>query len=100
MEPSIFLKVPAQCSGEELDAFENLIKIGDEVNPNGLRDKIESAHFLAWASTQEGEAVGVAALKNPNANYRSSVFKKAHSKEEPNKYEAELGWIFVRTEFR
>lgn len=100
MELPISLKVPAECSGKELDAFENLVKFCREVNPNGLRNRIEWAHFLAWASTYEGELVGVAALKRPNEGYRSSVFEKSQSKEEPGQYEAELGWICIKEEFR
>lgn len=100
MELPIFLRVPAECSGSELDAFERLVKLGDEVNPNGLRSRIENAYFLAWVAENGGEIVGVAALKKPNENYRASVFRKAQMKEEPSKYEAELGWIFVKNEYR
>lgn len=91
---------PAECSKAELDDFENLVKIGGEVNPNGLRDRIKNAFLLVWVSAGVGNVVGVAALKRPNENYRSSVFKKACSKEKPSLYEAELGWIFVKEEFR
>lgn len=100
MELPIFLRVPAECSGRELDAFESLVSLGGEVNPNGLRNRIENAYFLAWVTEDGREIVGVAALKKPNENYRASIFKKAQTKEEPSKYEAELGWIFVRKEYR
>lgn len=100
MELPISLKVPTECSRKELDAFEDVVKICREVNPNGLRHRIERAHFLAWASSYGGELVGVAALKKPNEGYRSSVFEKSRSKEEPSQYEGELGWICVRKEFR
>ena len=71
MELPIFLRVPAECSGRELKALESLVKLGGEVNPNGLRNRIENAHFLAWVTEDGGEIVGVAALKKPNENYRA-----------------------------
>lgn len=97
---SVALKTPTKCSKAELDAFEGLVSIGDEVIQNGLRNRIEGAYFLALGKIVNGEVVGVAALKNPNNNYRRSVFEKSYSKEEPNQWQAELGWIFVRNEYR
>lgn len=100
MNFSILQRTPVECSKEELDAFESLVKIGGEVNPNGLRNRIENAYFLAWVLAHSGEIAGIAALKKPNEGYRSSVFEKVCSKEKPNQYEAELGWIFVREKYR
>jgi len=97
---SAVLRSPGECSVSELDTFENLVKVGGEVNPQGLRNRIENAHFLACAVTSGGEVVGVAALKNPHEHYRSSVFQKARSKENPNQWQYELGWIFVKDEYR
>jgi len=94
------VKVPTKCSKAELDALENLVKVGGEVIKNGLRNRIENAHFLAFGKTGDGEVVAVAALKNPNKNYRGIVFLKSRSEEEPNQWQAELGWIFVKSEYR
>ena len=77
-----------------------MVKIGGEVNPNGLRGRIESAYSVVWLQDTDGIPVGSGALKKPNKNYRLTVFQKAGSREEPGKYEAELGWVFLRTEFR
>src|SRR5262249_544184 len=44
--------------------------------------------------------VGIAALKLPNAHYRSSVFQKAKSKLEPTDWPFELGWVHILTEFQ
>ncbi len=97
---SVARKIPAKCSEVELDVFEDLVTIGGEVIQNGLRNRIEDAYFLALGKTASGEIAGVAALKNPNNNYRNSVFQKSRSKEEPSQWQAELGWIFVRKEYR
>ena len=100
MAISVVQRPPLKCSEVELDAFERLVKEGGEVNPNGLRGRIRSAYSLVWLQGTDGTLVGIGAIKQPNENYRSCVFRKAGSREEPSNYEAELGWIFLRTEFR
>jgi ribosomal protein S18 acetylase RimI-like enzyme len=100
MTLSVVQRSPEECSVSELDAFEHLVKIGGEVNPSGLRGRIESTYSVAWLQDTGGTPVGVGALKKPNGNYRSTVFQKTGSSEEPGKYEAELGWVFLKTEFR
>jgi ribosomal protein S18 acetylase RimI-like enzyme len=97
---SVVVRLPAECSKAELDAFESLVKSGGEVNPHGLRNRIEKAFRLAWAVTPGGDVAGLAALKNPSKTYRDSAFQGACSREAPNQWEAELGWIFVRNELR
>ena len=100
MAISIVQRPPLKCSEIEIDAFERLVKEGGEVNPNGLRGRIRSAYSLVWLQGTDGTLVGVGAIKQPNEHYRSLVFMKAGSGEDPSNYEAELGWIFLRAEFR
>ncbi|MCX0444402.1 GNAT family N-acetyltransferase [Aeromonas veronii] len=100
MAYQIYVKVPTECSAGELHAFEKLIKLGGEVSQNGLLNRIKNAHFIAFASNENGEIVGISALKRPIEGYRNAVFHKSKSKEEDQKYEAELGWVFVMKEFR
>lgn len=96
----VLAQSPAECSEKDLNAFEDLVNAGEEVFSGGLRKRIESARLLSLCKTPEGAVVGVAALKNPNPNYRDLVFKKSRSKEEASRWCVELGWIFVRSEFR
>ena len=70
------LLTPAKRSKAELDAFEDLVRIGGEVTLNGLRNRIESAYFLALGKAASGEVVGIAALKKPNNNYRDFTRNK------------------------
>lgn len=97
---SVVIRSPNDCLAAELDAFENIVKSGGEVNPNGLRTRIKDAYFLALLNDYNGAVIGVGALKRPDENYRYSIFRKACSKEEPSEYKTELGWIFLKKEFR
>ena len=97
---SVVQRSPKSCSVAELDAFERLVNAGREVNQIGLRARIKRACSVVWLQGSDGSPVGVGALKYPHENYRASIFKKASSREEPNKYELELGWIFLENQFR
>lgn len=94
------LKVPKECSETELDAFENLVKEGGEVSSSELRLRIERAAYLSWIEADNGEFIGVGAIKNPNTSYRSSIFKKADPLAKPDLFGLELGWIFIKPAFR
>ncbi len=94
------VRVPAECSQNEFNAFEVLVKLSGEVNPNGLRNRIENAYLLAWVVDSDGEMAGVAGLKNPEEAHRTSVFRESQTDEDPKMYDVELGWIFVRSEYR
>lgn len=42
----ILAKSPKNCSVDELKLFEELVLMGDEVDPNGLKDRILNAEQL------------------------------------------------------
>ncbi|HGG5359860.1 MULTISPECIES: hypothetical protein [Salmonella] len=42
----ILAKSPKNCSADELKLFEELVFMGDEVDPNGLKDRILNAEQL------------------------------------------------------
>lgn len=77
----------------ELNTFERLVHEGGEVIAAGLRQRIEQAEKLVFL--KENECVGVAAIKNPNAKYKSGVFTKAGISEKNNVFKYELGWLYV-----
>jgi predicted GNAT family N-acyltransferase len=85
-------KAPRDCSSAELETFERLVSAGGEVSLVGLRQRIQSAEKLIFIN--DGECVAIGAIKNPNAEYKASVFKKSHTPES-NKYQHELGWLYV-----
>ncbi len=89
------VKQLADCSKEDLDAFETLVMSGGKVKP-GLRGRMESnAERLAFHYAPDGSVVGVAALKRPYSTYKAKVFQRAKTDQNPADYELELGWIAV-----
>jgi len=90
----VVTKAPGECSESELAAFERLVLMGGEVQKHGLVDRIRKANKLAFGYVS-GVIAGVAGLKHPNANYRTSVFKKSGTELQSTAYSLELGWAYV-----
>ncbi|HRE84281.1 MAG TPA: GNAT family protein [Opitutaceae bacterium] len=90
---------PAQFSAVEKEQFAQLVLSGGEVAAAGLAERIESAIRLTFMRTGS-ELIGVAALKQPAANYRRAVFEKAEASDPMENFPYELGWIVLKNEFR
>ena len=88
----IISKAPRECSNTELEIFERLVSTGGEVSLAGLRQRIQRAEKLIFIN--DGECVAVGAIKNPNAAYKASIFKKSNASEQ-SRYQYELGWFYV-----
>jgi len=88
------VKTPSKCSSVEREDFATLVLAGGEVAAELLVERIEAAHALLFLR-EISCLVGIAALKNPNANYRASVFEKAGVTQSHEEYPLELGWVFV-----
>lgn len=93
-------KSPNDCEEKELDNFENYVKQGGEVDDNGLRGRMMKAEWLLFLYDENGILAGVAALKCPEEGYKRNVFNKARSKENPDEFPFEAGWIYIKPEFR
>ena len=89
----------ADCSAEELSAFFGLVARGHEVSATGLVNRIARAHWLGF-HFEDGELVGVAALKQPSENYRDKVFQRSRTQLAAARFDMELGWVYVREGFR
>lgn len=87
-------KRPTQCLPEELESFVTLVRIGGEVEANGLVERVRRAHSLIYL-IEEHQLIGIAALKHPDAHYALSVFHKAGSKVNATEYALELGWLYI-----
>lgn len=72
---------------------------GDEVDPNGLEQRIENAKALLFGISDELR-VAVAAVKCPDSDYRERIFRKAGIGDLSAKHEFELGWLFVVPKYR
>ena len=87
-------KSPSECTEPELMAFAELVRSGGEVANKGLLNRIKAAQRLIFL--RQGECLaGVAALKRPRADYRTSIFDKAHASQTSGPFASELGWVFV-----
>lgn len=90
LKPSI--KSLNDCTNADLVAFERLVKEGGEVDPNGLRGRMQRAEKLVFINA--GKCVAVGAIKNPNEGYKARVFRKAGVAGAEH-YHFELGWLYV-----
>ncbi len=87
-------KEPSDCSQTELQDFERLVVAGGEVTAAGLTSRIRNAAVLVYLS-EANSLIGIAALKNPNQQYKTHVFQKAGGTAQPADFPLELGWVFV-----
>jgi GNAT superfamily N-acetyltransferase len=97
---NLVVKKPSECSENELNSFEDLVKKGGEVAVAGLRNLIKKAKYLIFLFENDRILAGIAALKEPNIGYKKKVFKKAGSPENPDEFTFEAGWIYVEEKFR
>ncbi len=86
-------KSPGDCSSDELAEFEELVAKGGEVSRRGLKQRIRNAYRLVFVN--DGNLIGVGALKRPSPNYRNRVFKNANASSQLVGTSLELGWMFV-----
>lgn len=92
-------KTTSALSEQEFEQAYNLILKGGEVEPNSLRVRLQNAALIGFIDDR-GKIVSVAVIKNPDEEYRNGVFKKAYSKEQPDEYRYELGYVFTEEAFR
>jgi predicted GNAT family N-acyltransferase len=90
----ITVKKPIECSEAELQDFAAFVQAGGEVTPVGLEDRIKKAEKLIFL-VQDDCLKGIAAIKNPERNYKENIFRKAQATIEAKLFPFELGWVFV-----
>ena len=96
---TISLSPPVACSDGDIAAFQDIVLEGGEVDRVGLLQRIARADHLAFAFFDHN-FVGVGALKCPNSGYRKSVFMKSGTLRSFSDFPLELGWVYVRPQFR
>ena len=87
-------KAPSECTDEQIGAFCDLVRKGDEVVSEGLEGRVRRAWLLAFGSA-DGSLVAVAGIKRPDPGYRAKVFDKSGTKLNPRDFVVELGWVMV-----
>src|SRR5688572_5568108 len=85
---------PQECSADEIGQFCRLIDSEAEVESDGLPARVMTAKHLVFLFNAS-ELIGIAAIKNPKASYRRSVFTKAQSLHTQLDFLHELGWVVV-----
>src|SRR5262249_40074127 len=80
--------------------LERLVVAGGAVDPEGLPQRIRNASRLLFLREQDGQLVGVGALKQPRSAYRDGVFAKARATVPSDRYRVELGWVVVAKSYQ
>lgn len=76
-----------------------LIQDSGEVSMDKIHRNIVNADAVSWVS-DDGQPVGVLVLKNPLKSYKYKVFDAAGLPEEADDFNVELGYLYVKPEFR
>jgi predicted GNAT family N-acyltransferase len=97
--PELIVKSPAEFSNLEIGYFIACVRAGGEVSVQDLVERMRNAAALVFAKI-DGGFVGVAALKRPQASYRSSVSSRCGIPLSAAEFPFELGWVFVSPEAR
>ncbi|MGB7296677.1 MAG: hypothetical protein WBC70_13920 [Candidatus Aminicenantales bacterium] len=95
----MLIKASSQCTEQELQEFQRLVKMGGEVISWGLRNRIRSASLLAFGYVGD-LVVGITALKIPLPPYKKKVFEKSGLLHRYHEFERELGWVYVEPKWR
>ncbi len=87
-------KSPSSCTDAEIADFMAFVLAGGEVTQHGLEGRVRSAVQLGFL--REGQClVGIAALKRPNLQYRTSVASSSGADLASSRFPYELGWVFI-----
>lgn len=90
----MIIKSPSECSPAELELFTRLAREGNEVQSAGLMKRVVRAKALAFF-VEDGNTIGIAALKRPYESYKAGVFAKAKATQESGQFPYELGWVVI-----
>lgn len=104
----IIVKLPSECSDQEVNEFMVLVNQGGEVDSKGLEERVRRAKKLFFLSAQGGSASGgkspsliaVSAIKRFYQEYKNSIFEKAGCSDIASSYRLETGWIYAKPESR
>ena len=98
-EHRITLFLPADCSKKQLQEFHDLVISGNQVQAEGLPERIASAALLAFAHV-DGQLAGVASIKNQKRSYITGIFLKAKVPRLAENFDHEIGYAVTHKDFR
>ncbi|MEA5078226.1 MAG: GNAT family N-acetyltransferase [Anaerolineaceae bacterium] len=96
----IITKEPIICTSDDLEHFESLVKLGNEVDLKRLRNRIFSAKWLLFLYEEDNKLAGISAIKQPKEKYKKEIFSKSKSGENPEIFQYEVGWVYVKEQYR
>lgn len=89
---------PNEVSVDLMRQILDLLDQGSQISMKGIEKRLMNADLLAMM-VLSGTVVTVAALKNPEPNYKKKVFGSAKKGEVSSQFEKELGYIVTHPEF-
>ena len=94
----IIVKLPSECSDQEINEFVGLVNQGREVDPKGLEERVRRAKNLFFL--KDPYLVAVSALKRFYQQYKNSIFEKAGCSDIASSYKLEMGWMYAKPQSR
>lgn len=89
---------PKEIKKEHLKQIIHLVASGEQVNQNGLQEKLLHADLIAY-KLQGNTVIATATLKNPLQSYKTRVFNSANVPQISRIYDKELGYIITNPDF-
>jgi len=90
----VIIKTPQECTRNDLETFIRLAHEGGQVKEQGLPARVKRARVLAFL-VENGDTIGIAALKQPYKSYRTAVFARAKATLMSNSFPFEVGWVVI-----
>lgn len=90
---------PSQLSQNQLHQIHQLLLDGGQVSPENLPQKIQNCLLIAFIE-HDNQIISLAAIKQPNAEYRDYVKQKAQIPDAHQIPKLELGYAYTRPEHR
>lgn len=94
------IKEPRDCDEDERRGFAQLVRKGFRASLETLAHRVITAECLAFHARPDSPMIAISALKSPSIEYRKDAFQKAGARNDPAKYEQELGWVYVLPDYR
>jgi predicted GNAT family N-acyltransferase len=91
---TVVARPPAEFTPQQIDDFVAFVLAGGEVTADGLRKRVSGAQCIAFLHKEQC-LVGVAALKQPQASYRTRVEMGSKFAVPSKAFPLELGWVFI-----
>ena len=94
-----YIKKYSELTSDEILQIENLIKIGGEIDPKFLSDRLSKTEHISFFKVND-EVISTASIKVPTEDYRKDVFAKSKSNKKSDDFSLELGYVSTAEKFQ